>query len=128
MKQAIQLLLTAIISAALVIGVVHIFKLANKPDSEVIIGDYSTYGVSIENPVVIFTREGCVYCEMLVNYLSKNNIEFIDKNISSPQIKAAYEQLNKNVTPIVLIGDKLITGYQKRTINHELIKLGLLVE
>lgn len=126
MKQTIQLLAIVLLSASLVIGGVHLYKIFNKPDNKVVIGDYSKYGVTTEKPIVVFTREGCIYCKMLVAYFSEHNISFTDRSIDSPKTKLLFEQLDKNVTPIVLINNKMITGFQKKTITNELIKLGML--
>jgi glutaredoxin len=126
LKESLKLLLIAIISGAAVIASVHAYKLLNKPDMQITTGDYSEYGVSTQTPVVIFAREGCIYCKMLKEFFAENHIKYVEKDIANPKNKQQLSNLNKSVTPVVLIGDKLITGFDKRAITQELVALKLL--
>jgi glutaredoxin len=126
LKESLKLLAITLISAATVIAGVHVYKLLNEPDMQILTGDYSEYGVTTQTPVIVYAREGCIYCKMLKEFFTENHIKYVEKDIADPKNKKQLTSLKKSVTPVVLIGDKLITGFDKQAITRELVALKLL--
>ncbi|WNO11228.1 glutaredoxin family protein [Teredinibacter sp. KSP-S5-2] len=82
-------------------------------------GDYSQYGVSEENQLIIYTVKWCNYCKNLKSFLDNKNIPYLEKDIeTSPSAKHEFNQLNGQGTPLILIGNTLIRGFNQ----EELIK------
>lgn len=77
-------------------------------------GDYSRYGVSQENQIIIYTVKWCSYCKNLKSFLDNKNISYLEKDIEeSPTAKNEFNKLNGQGTPLILIGNTLIRGFNQ---------------
>lgn len=65
--------------------------------------------------VVVYTSDGCHYCERVLNYLNEWDIDYTEKNIS--QNDAYYKEMRENRvygTPVTFIDGEKLLGFQKR--------------
>lgn len=65
--------------------------------------------------VILYSASACVLCNELRNYLIKNNIDFIEKDVIRDQ-SAAIEMMRRSKrkrVPQVVVDDILIIGYDK---------------
>lgn len=74
--------------------------------------------------VKLYSTPSCVYCKTLKEYLSKNNIEFVNIDVSKDE-----KELDKMVkdsgqmgVPVVDIDGEIIIGFDKQKID-ELLKI-----
>ncbi|MFH1721779.1 MAG: glutaredoxin domain-containing protein [Candidatus Altiarchaeota archaeon] len=78
--------------------------------------------MSEEKKVKVYSTPTCPYCKMAKAYLEENNIGFDDINVAEDQ-KAAQEMVDRSGqmgVPQLLIGDKVIVGFDKDAINEAL--------
>jgi glutaredoxin len=73
--------------------------------------------------VVVYTAPGCSVCRAEVEFLSQNNVEYIEKNIRT-DLDAMQEmvEMNSQSTPTTAIDSEVIIGFDKQKISE---KLGL---
>ncbi|KGX87843.1 glutaredoxin family protein [Pontibacillus marinus] len=65
--------------------------------------------------VVVYTSDGCHYCERVLNHLNEWDIDYTEKNIS--QNDAYYKEMRENRvygTPVTFIDGEKLLGFQKR--------------
>ena len=66
------------------------------------------------NKVKIYTSNTCKYCNMAMDFLNKNNIDYIEYNISkNPQAMKTLIKMGHMSVPLILVGDEIITGFDK---------------
>ncbi|MFH1453516.1 MAG: Uxx-star family glutaredoxin-like (seleno)protein [Armatimonadota bacterium] len=72
--------------------------------------------------VKIYTTPTCPYCIMAKEFLSRNNIDFENKDVSSDREAARemIEKSNQRAVPVIDVDGKLIVGFNKEAISHEL--------
>jgi glutaredoxin len=76
-----------------------------------------------ENPklVEMYSKPGCTWCDRTRNFLTNNRIEFVEYNIqSSSSNKNRFDELGGQGTPLVLIGDNKIHGFNKKALKMAL--------
>ena len=78
-------------------------------------GDYTRIQESIGSEVLLFTIPGCDYCAMAREWLSSNHPEFREVSLAQhPEYRKELQDLTQLPgVPITIIGDTLITGYNK---------------
>lgn len=71
---------------------------------------------------ILYTQPDCPPCEITKLYFHEKGIEYIEKNIKTDQ--QAFIELTKQYhsfsTPTVVIGEKVITGFNINAIEEEL--------
>lgn len=75
-------------------------------------------------PIIIYTQPDCPPCEITKKYLQEKGISYIEKNVRQNQ-KARNELVKKYKsysTPTVIIGEKVISGFNINEIENELLK------
>lgn len=73
-------------------------------------------------PIVIYTQPDCPPCEITKKYFQEKGIAYTEKDVKQSQI-AKNELIKKYKsysTPTVIIGEKVITGFNITVIENEL--------
>lgn len=72
--------------------------------------------------VKLFYSESCEYCRRLKDYLDENRIDYILMNVDNSDDNA-YELIrltNQTTLPVIIIGDRLICGFDIEKIKKEI--------
>lgn len=64
--------------------------------------------------VQVYSSDTCPYCTAVKNYLSENNVEFIEKNVSTDN-QARNELIQKGYrgVPVIIVGDEEVLGFDQ---------------
>lgn len=64
--------------------------------------------------VVVYSSDSCTYCVQAKNFLKENNIEFVEKNVSS-DMDARRDLMSKGHmgVPVIYVNDTEIVGFDK---------------
>lgn len=90
-------------------------KLLEKPYQE---GDYSRYFPDARTKVVVYGTSTCPYCAKARNYLKRKNIAYADFNVDeSDQARSEFQSLKGVGVPVILVGNRLITGFKPDAID-----------
>ena len=80
-------------------------------------GDYSSYGVTKESPIVIFSVQWCPACKALKSYLNTENVKYINLDVENNEnATILYKKTGKESYPVIIIADTMIVGFNKREI------------
>jgi len=121
-KSAVTYIL--IVAAGLLIGLIapQLFKVLKPAYST---GDYSAYYPDANTRVVVYGTDTCPYCLQARAYLRERAIPFIDRDVdNSDQGRRDFAALGKRVVPVILVGDRLLTGFNKKHLDAALAKAG----
>jgi glutaredoxin len=63
--------------------------------------------------VVIYTQPGCGACTTAKNWLAERNVAFEEKNIRADDEykRELVEDLNSRSTPTLVVGDRVVMGF-----------------
>ncbi len=70
--------------------------------------------------VIIYSTPTCPYCEMAKEYFKKNNVEYVDYDVSVDEDKAR-EMIQKSHqmgVPVIDIKGKIIVGFDRPAIDE----------
>ena len=83
---------------------------------------------NIDEKVVIYSTNWCQFCKQTRAYLEANNIPFEDRDIElgDEKIDELYRSIGVQGIPQVVIGNKVINGFNRELIQAELKKNNLL--
>lgn len=88
-------------------------------------GDYSAYYPDAKTRVVVYGTETCPYCIQARAYLRERAIPFIDRDVdNSDQGRRDFAVLGKRAVPVILVGDRLLTGFNKKHLDAALATAG----
>lgn len=77
-------------------------------------GDYAAYFPDRQTRVVLYGTAWCAYCATTRAYLNSNNIPFLDLDIEkSEQARAQHARLGGGGVPLLLVGDRKMTGFNQ---------------
>ncbi len=64
--------------------------------------------------VQVYSSDTCPYCTAVKNYLSENNVEFVEKNVSTDS-EARNELIQKGYrgVPVIVIGEEEVVGFDQ---------------
>jgi glutaredoxin len=83
--------------------------------------DYSSYYAGHDTKVIVYGTSTCPFCAKARAYLSQNKIVFVDFNVDkSESANKQFKALKGSAVPVILIGDRLITGFQPDVIDDAL--------
>lgn len=70
--------------------------------------------------VKVFSTPTCPYCYMAKGYLKEKNIAFedIDVSVDQKQAIAMYQKSGQMGVPQLWIGDEVVVGFDKGSIDH----------
>ncbi len=72
--------------------------------------------------VIVYSTPTCPWCKKIKEFLKEKNIEFEDKNVAEDE-KARDDMVEKSGqmgVPVIMIGDKIIVGFDKDAIEEAL--------
>jgi len=88
-------------------------------------GDYSAYYPAGKTNVVLYGTDTCPYCIHARAFLRGRNIAFIDRDVSaSDENRREFAQLGRKAVPVILVGERLLTGFNPDDLESALIKAG----
>ena len=72
--------------------------------------------------VTIYSTPTCVYCKMAKEFFAKNNIAYEEHDVASDIAarKEMFDKTHQMGVPVILVGDKIIVGFDKETLEEEL--------
>ncbi len=74
-----------------------------------------------DEPVILYGNSWCPYCEQAKSFLQRNDIPYHEYNIEvSSEGYRQYKQLNGLGTPLLLINNQVIRGYNPPAIKEAL--------
>ena len=86
-------------------------------------GNYSAYYPDARTKVIVYGTETCPYCIKTRTYLKERHIAFADIDVAkSEKGKRDYAQLAGKGVPLILIGNRRMTGFDPATIDAALDK------
>lgn len=64
--------------------------------------------------IVVYSSDSCTYCVQAKNFLKENNIEFVEKNVST-DMEARRDLMSKGHmgVPVIYVDDVEIVGFDK---------------
>ena len=96
-------------------GVALAFGLVQLKDmgkADYIAADYTEFFAGHNERVIVYGTDWCKYCELTRKYLQAHQIDYVDMNVDkSPVARQQYERLGGGGVPMVLIGNRRISGY-----------------
>lgn len=97
------------------------------PQANTLKGDYSAIYVSANAPVVMYTLKSCASCTQAKALLKTHGVAFAERSLDdSKAFRQEAKSLGARRTPLLLIGDSGIEGYDERKILETLEKHRLL--
>ncbi|MBH66656.1 MAG: NrdH-redoxin [Chloroflexi bacterium] len=68
--------------------------------------------------VVVYSSNMCGPCEMVKGYLKLNNVNFVEKNVTTDQKgRSELTEQGFDSTPVAMIGDQWISGFDVKEID-----------
>ncbi len=100
------------------VGVAKVPKLLEKPYMQ---GDYAAYFPDSKTRVVVYGTTTCPFCAKTRQYLNERKIAYADLNVDvSDKAQQEFKALKGSAVPVILIGDRLITGFKPAAIDDAL--------
>ena len=69
--------------------------------------------ISAGNGVLFYTAAGCSYCDQARSYLKKHDVKYEEIDINSDRGRQEFQQLGAMGTPIIVVGDQKMTGFNE---------------
>ncbi|WP_416151112.1 glutaredoxin family protein [Salipaludibacillus sp. HK11] len=67
------------------------------------------------NNVVVFTSEGCSYCEKVLDFFKGHGIEPHQRNVSHNEVDfKEWKSINPIGTPLTCYGEKQVVGFNEK--------------
>lgn len=75
-----------------------------------------------QKPVSIYTTPTCHFCQMSKELFKANNIQYTEYNVAADTEKRQemIEKSGQMGVPVILIGDEMIIGFDKKRIDEAL--------
>lgn len=77
--------------------------------------------------IIIYTTPTCVYCHALMDWLDSQKIEYVEKDSTDPRLEMEIKEKvghEIDIVPTTVIGDEVITGFNRPAIKKALKKYG----
>ncbi len=74
--------------------------------------------------IILYTTPTCAFCPLVKKFLEEKGVEYEEIDVSEDE-KARQEMIEKSgqmSVPVVIIGDDVITGFDKKKIEESLNK------
>lgn len=87
-------------------------------------GNYEAYYAGAPTRVVMYGTQSCPYCAKTREYFHEKKVVFVERDIQQdPAAARQFKELGGNAVPRVLIGDRLISGYNPSVFDDALERL-----
>ncbi|BAJ03523.1 glutaredoxin family protein [Shewanella violacea] len=82
----------------------------------------------VDSKVIIYTTQWCPYCKKAKQYLTDNSIDYIERDIESgsEEINRLYKSIGYPGVPKIVIGNKIINGFNESLLSNVLSSQDLL--
>ncbi len=88
-------------------------------------GNYAAHFPDPSIQVVVYGTSTCKFCAMTRDYLKQEKIRFADFDVENdPKAREKFIALGSQTVPVILIGDRRISGFNKPVIEAALRKAG----
>lgn len=88
-------------------------RLQNLLQSKYIEGEYSQFFPNKTKAVILYGTADCSFCRSTREFFNANKVDFFDVNVQTSAIAAKkHAELGGGGVPVVIIGNRLIRGYQ----------------
>ena len=72
-----------------------------------------------EKKVVVFTMTGCPHCSAVKEYLKEQGVAFSERNVlEDEQAMADFRKLGFRGTPVTLVGEESVVGFDKQRLEE----------
>lgn len=90
--------------------------------------DTRQHFANVSNKVVVYTTQWCGFCKQTKEFLNQNNIAFLERDIEigDSNIDSLYQSIGHPGVPKIVIGNKIINGFNLALIKQELGEHNLL--
>jgi glutaredoxin-like YruB-family protein len=80
----------------------------------------------MDREVVVYSTPACPYCKMAKDYLSGKNIPFREVDVAADReaAKKMIEASGEMGVPQIVIGEDIIVGFDRETVDKALEKVG----
>ncbi|MFH1689788.1 MAG: glutaredoxin family protein [Candidatus Eisenbacteria bacterium] len=69
--------------------------------------------------IVVYTMTGCAHCAGVKAYLNEKGIEFTERNVlEDEQAMADFKELGFRGTPVTLVGEEAIVGFDRKRLEE----------
>ena len=84
--------------------------------------DTRDHFADVSDKVIVYTTQWCGFCKKTKAYLTENNIAFLERDIEkgNSEIDELYQSIGYPGVPKVVIGNKIINGFNQVLIAKEL--------
>ncbi len=74
--------------------------------------------------IIVYTTPTCVFCPLVKKFLDEKGVEYeeIDVSSNSEEMEKMKEKTGQMGVPVVLIGDDIVVGFDKKKIEELLEK------
>lgn len=87
-------------------------------------GNFQSYYPDTSTKVVLYGTKTCPYCQQTRDYLSERNIPYADVDVShAGKGQQDYRSFGETAVPVILIGNRRITGFKQSVIEAALEQL-----
>lgn len=88
-------------------------RLPNLLHSKYTEGEYSQFFPNKTKSVILYGTADCSFCRRTREFFKANNVDFFDVNVQTSEVAAKkHTELGGGGVPVVIIGNRLIRGYQ----------------
>ncbi|QNM97218.1 glutaredoxin family protein [Chitinimonas koreensis] len=117
------LLLAAFLGVGLILGL-GVNRLVHQFTPRYETGNYRKYYENDTKQVLVFGTSWCRFCKQTRAHLNRLGIAFTDVDIeTSKEAKEKFQQLGGENVPLILIGDRLIKGFDQEVIDSALAQI-----
>lgn len=117
-KKSLYFVVTIIVGLGIGNAIINIKELTKKSYME---GDYSEFYVGTKSQVILYGTTTCPFCKEARSYFKSKNIPFVDYDVDlHEQGRKNFQKLNGEAVPLILIGDRKISGFNSQAIDDAL--------
>ena len=70
-------------------------------------------------PVIIYTQPTCQACQRLKSYLKQKSVEYEERDVTeNDQAFSELQQLGFTTTPVILVGDEVVVGFDQEKLER----------
>lgn len=126
-KEVLQYALILVVGLGIGLGIKQAWTWYSTPPA-FIETNTAPHFANVEQKVVIYSTSWCKFCKATREYLEANNIPFIDRDIEKGDelTDKLYATIGAKAIPQVVIGNKIISGFNKSLISEALKEQQLL--
>ena len=120
-KEVLQYAIILVIGLGIGLGVKQAWVWYTTPPA-FIETDTSAHFANVEEKVVLYSTAWCQFCKATRKFLEENNIAYEDRDIEkgNEHTDKLYASIGAKAIPQVVIGNKIISGFNEKLIREEL--------